>query len=421
MGNNYDSYFLMNTENVPGYIKSRIDFFDKDEKLTVDEIGDGDVNYIFRVRGAEKSLIVKQAGRVTRVDPTWELTTDRGRIEAEYLAVQKNLTPGSVPEIYLYDPVMCTIVMENLAGYTLLRKALLQRRRFPKLADLLSTYMVNALIFTSDVAQDHLKKKEMVKQFISPQMCDIFEKLRNTEPFVDLYNRNCILPENIDFVRREFYEDKVLRLEAAKLKFEFMNNPQALIHTDLHTSSVFVREDSIKIFDSEFAFFGPMGVDPGNFIAHLFFAWANADAEPEQTTSIQDFKQWLLDTVEEIIDLFAKKFKTAFISNAADVLAKTPGFCEWYLDTILVDAVGVCGLELARRTIGLSHIEDLVSIKDERRRGRAERIVLRLAKILILNRSRVVKGADYASMLRRAVEDEKNNHEERICRELQST
>ncbi|MDR1256187.1 MAG: hypothetical protein LBJ86_00375, partial [Spirochaetaceae bacterium] len=60
------------------------------------------------------------------------------------------------------------------------------------------------------------------------------------------------------------------------------------------------------------------------------------------------------------------------------------------------------------RAIGLSHIEDLVSIKDERRRARAERIVLRLAKLLILNRSRIVKGADYASMLRQAVEDESN-------------
>ncbi|MDR2433422.1 MAG: S-methyl-5-thioribose kinase [Treponema sp.] len=410
--NNYGSYFLMDTKDLPSYIKSKIDFFGNDEVLTVDEIGDGDVNYIFRVRGAEKSLIVKQAGRVTRVDPTWKLTMDRGRIETEYLTVQRKLTPGSVPEIYLYDPVMGAIIMEDLAGYTLLRKALLERRRFPTFADIFSTYLVNALIFTSDVAEDHLQKKEMVKQFANPQMCDIFEKLRNTEPFIDLYNRNRILPENLDFVHREFYEDKVLHLEAAKLKFEFMNNPQALIHSDLHTGSVFVREDSIKVFDSEFAFFGPMGVDLGNFTAHLFFAWANADAEPEQAANIVAFKQWLLDMIEEMFGLFAKKFKAAFTSNAADVLAKTPGFCEWYLNTLLVEAAGVCGLELARRTIGLSHIEDLVSIEDEKRRARAECLVLRLAKLLILNRDRVVRGADYILMLQQAVEDEKNNHKE---------
>lgn len=95
MSNHYDSYFLMDSGDVSGYVKSRIDFFGKDEALTVEEIGDGDVNYIFRVQGTEKSLVVKQAGRVTRVDPTWELTTDRGRIEAEYLAVQRDLTPAA--------------------------------------------------------------------------------------------------------------------------------------------------------------------------------------------------------------------------------------------------------------------------------------------------------------------------------------
>ncbi|MDR0718950.1 MAG: S-methyl-5-thioribose kinase [Treponema sp.] len=411
--NNYGSYFLMDTKDIPGYIKSKAGFFGNDEALTVEEIGDGDVNYIFRVRGAGKSLIIKQAGRVTRLDPTWKLSTDRGRIEAEYLAVQRKLTPGSVPEIYLYDPVMCAIIMEDLSDYTPLRKALLERRRVPAFADLFSTYLVNALIFTSDVAADHLQKKEMVKQFTSPQMCDIFEKLRNTEPFIDMYNRNRILPENLDFVRREFYEDKGLHLEAAKLKFEFMNKPQALIHSDLHTGSVFVREDSIKVFDSEFAFFGPMGVDPGNFTAHLFFAWANADAEPEQTADILDFKQWLLDMVEEFFALFTAKFKAVFNANAADALAKTPGFCEWYLNNLLVEAAGVCGLEMARRTIGLSHIEDLAGIADEKRRARVERIVLRLAKLLILNRYRVVNGAGYTLLLRQAVDDEKKNNQVR--------
>lgn len=305
---------------------------------------------------------------------------------------------------------MSAIIMEDMAGYIPLRKALLKRIRFPRFAGLFSTFLVNALIFTSDITRDHLQKKEMVKQFISPQMCAIFEKLRNTEPFIDLYKRNRILPENIGFVRREFYEDTELRLEAAKLKFDFMNKPQALIHSDLHTGSIFVREDGIKVFDSEFAFFGPMGVDPGNFTAHLFFAWANAEAEPEQTADILDFKWWLLDTVEEFFYLFTKKFKAAFTSNATDELAKTPGFCEWYLGDLLAEAAGVCGLELARRTIGLSHIENLTGIKDETRRARVERVVLRLAKGLILNRDRVVKGADYTSMLRQAVEDE--NHDE---------
>jgi 5-methylthioribose kinase len=43
-----------------------------------------------------------------------------------------------------------------------------------------------------------------------------------------------------------------------------MNNAQALIHGDLHTGSILIKEDSMKVIDPEFAFYGPMGYDIGN-------------------------------------------------------------------------------------------------------------------------------------------------------------
>ncbi|MDR3170946.1 MAG: S-methyl-5-thioribose kinase [Treponema sp.] len=409
----YDSYFLMTVADVPDYIKAKVDFFTEDEQLSVDEIGDGNVNYIFQVRGKHKSVIIKQAGDATRLDPTWQLTTERGRIEADYLAMQEKLNPGSTPELYLYDLVMCAIIMEELSGdYAILRFALLERRRFPRFADMFSTYLVNALVLTSDIVLDHQEKKLLAKQFINPQMCDIFEKLNNTEPFIDVYKRNRVMSENKDFVQAEFYEDVAFRLEGAKLKFEFMNNAQALIHADLHTGAVFVREDSIKIFDTEFAFFGPMGVDPGNFTAHIFFAWANADAEAVQDVSILSFKQWLLETIENFFALFIKKFKNLFRERVTDLMAKTPGFSEWYLGTVLSEAAGACGLELARRTIGLSYLPDLINIQDEARRARTERIMLRLAKDLILNRASIKSGTDYTAALKRATATEEAESDE---------
>ena len=49
------------------------------------------------------------------------------------------------------------------------------------------------------------------------------------------------------FVKKEIYEDKGLILEVGKLKNTFMNNAQALIHGDLHSGSIFVKENSTKI------------------------------------------------------------------------------------------------------------------------------------------------------------------------------
>ena len=40
-------------------------------------------------------------------------------------------------------------------------------------------------------------------------------------------------------------------LEVAKLKFDFMTHAQALIHGDLHTGSIFIKEDSTKVIDAD--------------------------------------------------------------------------------------------------------------------------------------------------------------------------
>ena len=90
-------------------------------------------------------------------------------------------------------------------------------------------------------------------------------------------------------MKRELYEDAALHLEIAKIKFEFMNNAQALIHGDLHTGSIFVRQDSTRVFDPEFAFFGPMGYDIGNVVANLIFAYDNGVAAGETA-----FCEWTL-------------------------------------------------------------------------------------------------------------------------------
>jgi hypothetical protein len=37
------------------------------------------------------------------------------------------------------------------------------------------------------------------------------------------------------------------------------------------------------------------------------------------------------------VDLFIEKFKVSFRENVTDTMAKTEGFLEWYLDTVLRD------------------------------------------------------------------------------------
>ncbi|MEH7885611.1 S-methyl-5-thioribose kinase [Bacillus sp. JJ1609] len=394
----FKSYFLMNADEVIQYVKSKTGFFDGSNNLKCAEIGDGNLNYVFRVIDEEsgKSVIVKQAGDTARISDEFKLSTNRIRIESNVLKLEGELAPGLVPEVYLFDHVMNCCVMEDLSDHTILRTALMEERIFPKLADDLTTFMVNTLLLTSDVVMEHKEKKALVQDYINPELCEISEDLVYSEPFTDHNNRNDLFPANKEWIEQNIYADDALRFEAAKLKFAFMTNAQALVHGDLHSGSVFVKEDSTKVIDPEFAFYGPMGYDVGNVVANLMFAWSRAYV----TKADEKYLSWLEETIRDTVDLFAEKFLASWKRNVTEIMAKEPGFDRWYLDTVLKDTASVTGMEMVRRIAGLAKVKDLTTISDEQHRVKAERLCLTAAKQFILNAANFKTGDDFLRVLK---------------------
>lgn len=394
----FNSHFKMGTEDVVLYAKENLDIFNEDAELQAKEIGDGNINYVFKVWDelTNKSIIVKQADIVLRSSER-PLDVDRNRIEAEVLMLQGKLASKLVPKVYKYDPIMCAISMEDISDHISLRSELLSRKIFPSLADHITTFLVNTLLPTTDLVMDSGEKKDKVKKYINKDLCKISEDLVFTEPYIDYKGRNIILDENVEFVKKEIYEDKELILEVGKLKNAFMNNAQALVHGDLHSGSIFVNEYSTKILDPEFAFYGPIGYDLGNVIGNLFFAWANAcvTKNPNET---EEFISWMKKTIEDIIYLFKKKFVSLYKEIVTDVIAKQEYYMDWYLDSILSDTAGLAGLEIIRRVVGDSKVLDITSIKDIDARVKAERMLMLTAKYFIKNRANIKTGSKYVEI-----------------------
>jgi 5-methylthioribose kinase len=396
-------YFTMTEEDAVDYAKTRIHFFQEDAELTCKEIGDGNLNYVFKVVDIKnkKSIIIKQAGPVARISDEFKLSPDRNRIESEILGLQYKLAPGFVPKVYQYDPIMNCCVMEDLSDHEIMRTALIKHKKFPLFADHISTFLVNTLLLTSDVVVGHKEKKELVKQFINPELCEITEDLVYTEPFYDC-PRNEVFEGSKEFVKENIWDDKKLVLESAKLKFEFMTNTQSLLHGDLHTGSIFIKEDSTKVIDPEFAFYGPAGYDIGNVIANLIFAYANGRFTIEDEETREEYLNDLLTTIKDVINLFITKFNKAWDEKATERVASYEGFKEYYLDTVLRDTAAVAGLELLRRIIGLAKVKDITSIADCNARIRAEKICLTAGKTFILNRESIKTGTDFINVLQSA-------------------
>ncbi|MEE1113971.1 MAG: S-methyl-5-thioribose kinase [Eubacterium sp.] len=401
----FSKYFLMINESDPETTEKVVIEYtllktkgeiDWDEATMAAKIpgSHGNLNHVCRVTdGKGHSIYIKQAGMGLRISEDMTASLDRNRQESEILQLEEKMAPGMVPHIYFYDMTMSACGMEDCSDYEVMRDAMLEHKTFPRFADDISTFMVKTLLLSSDVVMDHKEKKELTRKFITPDLDDITEKLVLMEPYLGA-DRNNIYEPNREFIEKELYGDEKLHLEVAKLKFNFMTNAQALLHGDLHTGSVFVKENATKIFDCEFGTFAPMGYDIGNVVANMIFAYDNG-----LSTDDEPFCKWCLEAIKDTIDLFVKKFRETYDEAVTEPMAKVEGFREYYLASILNDTAGYAGTELHRRTIGMANVVDVTSIKDEKKRLLAERVNIFAGKDFIFNQSKFRSGQDYVDAI----------------------
>lgn len=399
----FDTYFQMEAGDICEYIlektKDKIEW-DRDSIEVEIPKEHGNLNYVYRVKDAKgHKIFVKQAGTETRISKDMKPSKDRNRLESEIIMLEDSFAPGMVPKIYFFDTVMCACGMEDCSEFEVMRGAMMKHEIFPHFAEDIAEFMVKTLILSSDLVLDHKEKKELVGKFISPDLCDITEKLVFMEPYNDLNHRNNVYPPNKDFVEKELYEDTDLHLLVAKLKYNFMTNAQALIHGDLHSGSIFIKKDTTKVFDSEFGTYAPMGYDIGNVVANMIFAYDNGLAYGKD-----DFCQWTLSVIEDTVNLFAEKFLAIYDEVVTEPMAKVKGFKEWYLGEILRDTAGYAGTELHRRTVGMANVVDVTTIKEEKKRLLAERINIYAGKDYIKNAKTFKTGKDFVDAVLKAKE-----------------
>lgn len=395
-------YYELTVDTVLDYVNKKLDYFSKDAEFESSEIGDGNLNLVFRIKDIKnnKSIIIKQALPYVRAaGEDWPLDVGRGEIEKRILEIEYELTDGLVPKVYLFDNEMYCMVMEDLSDYIIMRYGLLKYENYPNFAEQITDFMVKTLLLTSDVVMEHKAKKKSVESFINPQLCEITEDLVYTEPF-NIGARNNMEDFLVDFHRIELVEDETLNLEVAKLKFDFMNNAQALLHGDLHTGSIFVNQENTKVIDPEFAFYGPMAYDVGALIANLIMNYISTDAILEEGFLKTSHKDYLLKALNDVVDLFKEKMLAMWDDVVTDKMAKTPGFKEWYVNDVLVNSAGVAGCEMIRRTVGFAHVKDLDSIPDNRLREIAKKKNILIAKELIKNRNQYVMGKNYLETIK---------------------
>ena len=396
----FNEHFRMDEEAIKVYVAEKLKLFENIEDIKVSEIGDGNINYVFRAEDikSKKSVVIKQADKLLRSSGR-PLDVDRNRIEAEVLKFYGEVASDYVPKIYHYDEVMCALTMEDISEYENLRHGLMKKKIYKNFAEDITTFMVNTLISTMDIVMNPWKKKEDVKKYINIELCDITEKLVFTDPYTNHFGTNIVLDESSEFVKKEIYDDEELVFEAGKLKYKFMNNPQSLLHGDLHSGSIFVTESKTKVIDPEFAFYGPIGYDLGNVVGNLFFSYIHSDIVMSDEVEKRSYLSYLETTIADIVDKFTEKFGRAYDENVIDPMAKNPLYKKWMIDSILEDAAGMAGTEVIRRTIGDSKVKEIESIKSIETRVYMDKFLILIGKSLIKDRYKIKTGEDYVALI----------------------
>ncbi|ANY74802.1 S-methyl-5-thioribose kinase [Paenibacillus ihbetae] len=377
--------------------------FPEHAELECREIGDGNLNLVFHVtaKNTADSIIIKQAVPYAKVvGESWPLSLDRARIERLALETEYKICPELVPQVYGYSDELAYTVMEDLSEYTIMRRGLIEGQAYPVFAEHIGEFLARTLFYTSDLGMNQQEKKVLAGQFVNPDLCKITEDLIFEDPYRKSDNNN--YPEAIEDEAEALRSDTELHFEVTLLRHKFLTQAQALLHGDLHTGSIFVKPDSTKVIDPEFAFFGPMGFDIGAVIGNLLLNYASLTGwcADEQTRAAREAT--LIEMARGVWTHFESRFRLLWNDDLQDEMSRTAGYQDYYISQILKDTAGFAGCKMIRRIVGLSHVADIDTIPGDKDREVAQRKALAIGKSLVRHHRSIQSIDDIVTLVKQA-------------------
>lgn len=366
------------------------------EDWRVREVGDGNLNLVFIVEGTDGSVCVKQALPYVRAaGPSWPMSPERAFFENAYYGLVAPHVGAAIPKIFHYDAELYCIVMERLAPHVILRQGLIAGHRYGGIARDIGEYIARACFFTSDFAVPFERKMRGLALFAgNTPLIRVTVDLVFADPYFAAARNRHTSPQ-LDAIVADLRRDGMLKVAASNFGRKFLNEPQALVHGDLHSGSVMVTADDSRVIDPEFAFYGPIGFDLGAFFSNLLLSWYS---QPGQTTATLDrvaYQEWILQQVRSFWDAFRGTFLTLWNANAAGDAFPPAMFCvpedtatlqsarSAFVDSLFADMLGYGACKMIRRILGFAHVLDFECIPDAGRRADCEANALAMAHLLL--------------------------------------
>ena len=404
-----DEWEMLSNEKLENYLKNKANLFGKEEKITISDIADGNLNLVYCVEGETRKICVKQAlPYVKCVGPEWALSLKRNLFEGECLKYHGERFPAMVPKVYHYNDELALLIMEFMEEHIILRKELNNMKKIKDLGKRVGDFVAKTCFFSSGL---HLKAdvlREKMSFWNQNTLCSLTEQVIFSDPYVDSPLNHHTKPF-LDDIAQEIKNNEELIIKISELRHKFISYKQSLIHADLHTGSIMIGpNDSMKVIDSEFAFYGPIGFDLGAFVANILLNYfslrgQHPSNDPELAKQVENQENWLLDEVlsfwngfrEEWLNLWNNEeirkgddYKDILVNKNEKLFALIQ---NRYLKNVCRDMIGFAAAKMIRRIVGIAHVADLESIKNEEIRAKCERKALKLAMEMMINDEKYVE------------------------------
>lgn len=409
----------LDTETVKDYLAERAELAahlgprHTKSSWQVQEVGDGNINFVYIVKGPQGALCLKQGLPFLRIARDWPLTQDRVRYEADALRKQHDLCPEHVPAVYHFDAQNTLIVMQYLPPpHVILRKAIVQGAVYPKLAGQIAHFLAQTLFRTSLIALSTSEYRALAEQFRNGDMCRLTEQVIFTDPYYDAPANSHTSPQLDDLVHA-LRSDVQAKLAVSALKAQFIERGQALLHGDMHTGSLMVTQDTTYAIDAEFAVYGPIAFDVGKFMANLLLAFFALDGHSKSGDTRSKQRAWLYQAVVDVWQLFEAEFLelwnehsckgdaypgALFGESAPQGQQAQQAAQSAFMAELFADALKFGGAVIIRRIVGIAHVDDFRDIKDDNVRAVCEARALCFGRRLLAeqfdNVHDVMQGAE---------------------------
>lgn len=406
-----DNYRVLDRDSLPDYLRSIpavMDVLGADVEFEILEIGDGNLNFVYRVNNAadsSKSVIVKQAVPYLRmVGEEWPLSRDRMTYEIRALTLYNEMVPELVPTIYHADEEMSTLVMQCLDDHIIMRIGMIDGVVYPDVAEHIGLFMAETLFKTSAWSMGSLERRELMDRFtMNAELCKLTEEFIFTFPYME-HESNYSNPATDAWAKENIHTDTQYKLDVLAFKDLFVAKPDALLHADLHSGSLMVNQTESYVIDMEFAYFGPFGFDVGKVISNFLLCCTSH----YHRSGGAEYREWLLEQIPVIWNTFEARFnelwlaadESAMLTNGLLSNTEFETLRADFMQNLLRESAGFAACSMARRTLGIAGVADIRDIPELDIRSSLEIANLQLSKRLMAERNSLSTIDDLLAIIR---------------------